>query len=155
MFGHNSPKQLFGAPMNHYAKSADTYLAQRILGAGPEQQAALIMEAGQLHLRKAIAALSKNDFPAAARSFIRVSEVIMEATVRLNLEGGGDLAQNLQKLYTFWTNEIMIASQTRNTVRLEAVVRGMGDIRAAWEALHKTKTEGAGNSSLQLGDRIV
>lgn len=140
--------------MNAYAKSADTYLTQRILGADPEQQAALIMEAGQLHLGKAIAALTKNDLPAATRSFIRVSEVIMEATIRLNLEEGGELAQNLQKLYAFWTSEIMVAGQTRNSARLEAVMRGMGEIRQAWEALHKTKTERIGFSGLQQGDRI-
>jgi flagellar secretion chaperone FliS len=140
--------------VNAYARSADTYLTQRVLGASPEQQAALIMEAGQLHLGKAIQALTQNDLSAATASFLRVSECIMEATVRLNLEDGGEVAQNLAKLYDFWTKEIMIASRARDTARLTSVAQGMGEIRQAWEQLHGSKTKSAG-SGFQLGDQVV
>lgn len=141
--------------MNAYAKSADTYLTQRILAASPEQQAALIMEAGQLHLGKAIHALTQNNLPAAITSFLRVSEVIMEATVRLDLEGGGELAQNLKRLYDFWTSEIMVASKARDTRRLAAVASAMGEIRSGWEQLHEKKTRDLAGTSFQLGDRVV
>lgn len=143
--------------MNAYAKSADTYLTQRILGASPEQQAALIMEAGQLHLGRAIRSLNENNLPAAVNSFLRVSEVIMEATVRLDLEGGSELAQNLKRLYDFWTAEIMLASKARDTARLAAVAKGMGEIRTAWEQFHEKKI-GAGATAMtqpQLGDQVV
>ena len=143
--------------MNAYAKSADTYLTQRILGASPEQQAALIMEAGQLHLGRAIRSLNENNVPAAVNSFLRVSEVIMEATVRLDLEGGSDLAHNIKRLYDFWTAEIMMASKARDTNRLAAVAQGMGEIRSAWEQFHEKKT-GIGAEAtprFQLGDQMV
>jgi flagellar protein FliS len=141
--------------MNAYAKSADTYLTQRILGASLEQQAALIMEAGQLHLGKAIRALTEQNLPSAINSFLRVSEVIMEATVRLDLENGGELAQNLKRLYDFWTAEIMIASKARDTARLTAVAHGMGEIRSAWEQLHEKKTGAGAIPRVRLGDRVV
>ena len=141
--------------MNLYAKSANTYLTQRILGATPEQQAALIMEAGQLHLGKAIHALTQDNLPSAIKSFIRVSEVIMEATLRLNHESGGELAQNLQHLYGWWTKELMAASKARDTARLAAVARSMGEIRQAWEKLHETKAASNGETGLQLGDQVV
>ncbi len=141
--------------MNLYAKSANTYLTQRIFGATPEQQAALIMEAGQLHLGKAIHALTQDNLPAAITSFIRVSEVIMEATLRLNHESGGELAQNLQNLYEWWTKEIMVASKARDTARLAAVAHGMGEIRQAWEKLHETKAAPKGEPGLQLGNQVV
>ena len=141
--------------MNAYARSADTYLAQRILGASPEQQAALIMEAGQLHLGKAIQALTRNDISAAAGSFIRVSEVIMEATVRLNHEDGGKLVQNLQNLYEWWSKEILAASYAKDTARLTAVSRAMGDIRQAWEQFDEQKNGGAGLSDFQLRNQVV
>ncbi len=143
--------------MNTYAKSSDTYLTQRILGASPEQQAALIMEAGQLHLGRAIRSLNENNLPAAVNSFLRVSEVIMEATARLDLDGGSDLAQNLKRLYDFWTAEIMLASKARDTVRLAAVAKGMGEIRTAWEQFHEKKvgTGATASSGLHLGDQVV
>ncbi|MFZ1613278.1 MAG: flagellar export chaperone FliS [Holophaga sp.] len=141
--------------MNAYAKSADTYLTQRILGASPEQQAALIMEAGQLHLGRAIQYLTQNDPSAAARSFLRVSEVIMEATVRLDLENGGELAQNLSNLYAWWTREIMDASYVKDTARLSAVVQAMGEIRQAWEQYHEKKVGAASASKPNFGEEVV
>ena len=141
--------------MNAYARSADTYLTQRILNASPEQQAGLIMEAGQLHLGRAIQALTRDDVAAAANSFLRVSEVIAEATIRLDLEAGGEAAQSLKKLYDFWAGEIMVASYAKDTARLTGVMQGMGEIRQAWDQLHEKKTGAAAASSFQLGDQIV
>jgi flagellar protein FliS len=140
--------------MNAYAKSANAYLAQRILGTNPEQQAALIMEAGQLHLGKAIRALEQADPAAATRSYIRVSEVIMEATLRLDLDNGGEAAQSLNKLYGHWSSEIMAAARTKDTARLEAVVRGMGEIRQAWEQLHDMKAGSQKVQTFLLGDQV-
>ncbi|MDP2876442.1 MAG: flagellar protein FliS [Holophaga sp.] len=141
--------------MNAYSKSADSYLVQRILGAGPEQQAALIMEAGQLHLGKAIHALSQNNMAAATSSFLRVSEVIVEATIRLDLEGGGELAENLGKLYDFWNREIVAGSYARDLARLGAVVQAMGEIRQAWEQYHEKKMKDGSLSKFQTGSQVV
>ncbi len=140
--------------MNAYAKSADAYLTQRILGTSPEQQAALIMEAGQLHLGKAIQSLTQNDLAAATGSFLRVSEVIQEASIRLNREDGGEAAKNLERLYNFWTRELMVASRAKDTTRLAAVARGMGDIRQAWEEFHQKKAATVGGSNFRLGDQV-
>ena len=140
--------------MNAYARSADAYLSQRILGTSPEEQAALIMEAGQLHLGRAIQALNRSDLSAATRSYIRVSEVIQEATLRLDLEGGSELAHNLAKLYDWWMREVMDASRTKDTTRLAAVADGMGEIRQAWEQYYKKKLGTSGVPAFQLGSQV-
>jgi flagellar protein FliS len=147
-------KEAGDSSMNAYARSADAYLSQRVLGASPEQQAALIMEAGQLHLGKAIQALNRNDSSAATNSFIRVAEVIKEANLRLNLEDGGELAGNLERLYDWWMKQIMLASRTKDTNQLAAVARSMGEIRQTWEQLHEKKAGAARISTFQLGDRV-
>lgn len=141
--------------MNAYARTADTYLTQRILAASPEQQAALIMEAGQLHLGRAIQAMTRNDLASASSSFIRVSEAIVEANLRLNREDGGELVQNLEKLYNHWTLEIMEASAARDTRRLSAVAHAMGEIRQAWEQYHEKKNGAVQLATFQFGDRVV
>ncbi len=139
---------------NAYAKSANAYLSQRVLGASPEQQAALIMEAGQLHLGKAIQALSLSDAAGAAHSFSRVSDVIAEASLRLNRKDGGELVQNLEKLYGWWTLEIRAASDTKDPDRLRVVMTAMGEIRQAWEQLHEKQVQSA-KPSLAALDRVV
>lgn len=141
--------------MKAYAKSADAYLTQRILGANAEQQAALIMEAGQRHLGKAIQALTQNDLVGAASSLTRVSEAITEATLRLNYEDGGELVDNLERLYDWWTREIMAASFAKDTVRLGAVAQQMGDIRLAWEQFHAKKAGVGQSPETPFGNQVV
>lgn len=141
--------------MNPYAKSADTYLAQRVLNASPEQLAALIMEAGQLHVGRAILALNQDDFSAATASFLRITECITEASVRLDLEGGGELAQNLSELYEWWLAQVRLAAKTRDVSRLENVRQGMGEIRQAWEQFHEKKAGAAPSPGFQAGDQLI
>jgi len=141
--------------VNAYARTAETYLTQRILNASPEQQAALIMEAGQLHLGRAIQSLKKGDPVTAASSFLRVTEVLREATIRLNLEEGNELALSLNKLYDFWAQELLAGSASQNIPRLEAVAQGMGEVRQAWEQFHEKKNAPAQPSSFNLGNQVV
>ncbi len=142
--------------MNAYAKSADAYLTQRVMGASPEQQAALIMEAGQRHLGKAMQALGRKDVSATASSLARTLDAITEATLRLNYEDGGELVENLEKLYDWWTRELVVAGHLMDAGRLSAVGEQMGDIRQAWEQLHEKKTgtpQGAAEPS--FGNQVV
>ena len=141
--------------MNAYARSADAYLAQRILGANPVQQAALIMEAGQLHLGKAIRALAQGDLTRAGESFLRVTEVLAEAKARINLEEGGELATSLENLYDWWASEIMAACNDRSIARLESVAQAMGDIRQAWQQLHEKQAKAGMGLPLQYEDQVV
>jgi len=141
--------------MNTYAKSSDSYLAQRILGTSPEQQAALLMEAGQRYLGKAILAMEHKAPAEACRCLIRVSEIITEAFCRLDHDGGGPLVENLIKTYDWWNKEIMAASNARDTARLGIVSNQMGDIRQAWEQCHEKKAHAAQSTEFLLEDRVV
>jgi len=141
--------------MNAYAQSVDTYLAQRVLTAGPEQQAALLMEAGQRHLGKAIKAIEQKDYVEQARCLGRVSEIILESTTRLNFEGGGELALNLAKIYDWWTREIFEAGTTRNVARLNVLSHHMGQIRQGWEQLHEKQAKTTPFTEAHVGDRVV
>ena len=98
--------------------------------------------------------MNRSDPTAATRSYIRVSEVIQEATIRLDLEGGSELAHNLAKLYDWWMREVMAASRTKDTTRLAAVADGMGEIRQAWEQYHKKKLGTSGVPTFQRGNRV-
>lgn len=141
--------------MNAYAKSADSYLAQRVLGASPEQQAALLMEAGQRFLGKGIKAMELGQHQETSRCFIRVSEIISESICRLNLEEGGELVDNLNRIYAWWTGELMAASGAKDVARLERISSHMGEIRQAWEQLHDKNIKAFQSSGLQMRDQVV
>jgi flagellar protein FliS len=141
--------------MNTYAQSADQYLAQRVLGASPEQQAALLMEAGQLFLGKAIRAMEQKDYSLLARHLGQVAKIVNEAVLRLNMEDGGELVQNLLKIYTWWNAELFEAGSTKDPARLRMVSHHMGQIRQAWEQLHEKNIKAAATSGFELRAQVV
>ncbi len=141
--------------MNAYAQSANTYLTQRVLGADPARQAALLMEAGQRYLGKAIKAMGLKDHFEVAKCLDRVAEIITESVLRLDHEEGGELARHLLKVYDWWTRELFEASRTRDRARLEALSQHMGEIRQAWEQLQEKQVRGPSDSEFQIGDQVV
>jgi len=141
--------------VNSYAKSADSYLIQRITSAGPEQQAALLMEAGQKFIGKAIKAIEQKDHMEVARCLFRVTQIINESICRLNYEDGGELVQNLVKIYDWWNTEIFEVSATKDAARLEILSHHMGEIRQAWEQLHDKQIGASRVSEFTVGDRLV
>ena len=141
--------------MNAYAQSAHTYLTQRVLGADPAQQAALLMEAGQRYLGKAIQAMAKKDHFEVAKCLDRVAEIITESVLRLDHDEGGELSRHLLRVYDWWTRELFEASRTRDKARLEALSQHMGEIRQAWEQLQEKQVREHSGSGFQIGDQVV
>ena len=141
--------------MNNYAQSADQYLAQRVFGASPEQQAALLMEAGQLFLGKAIRAMEQKEPFEVARYLGQVAKIINEAVLRLNLEDGGELVQNLLKVYNWWTSELFEAGSSKDTARLRVLSHHMGQIRQAWEQLHQKQLIASPAPQFDLRAQVV
>ncbi len=122
--------------------AAERYLIQRIQGASSEQLAAMLLEGAQRFLALAINAIKSRDIPGKARYVNRVSAIIEELTIWLNTDEGGDLVNNLQRLYEWWLNELFEGSQANQSDRLERISRQMGEIREAWEAYHVKKVGG-------------
>lgn len=122
--------------------AADQYLVQKISGASQEQLAAMLLEGAQKFLSQAITAMGVRDIPAKARLVNRVSAIIEELTVQLNLDEGGELVTNLARLYDWWLNEIFQGSQNNQRDRLERVHKQMGEIKATWEAFHSQRSLG-------------
>jgi flagellar biosynthetic protein FliS len=142
--------------MNPYTQSADTYIAQRLLGASPELQAALIMEAGQRFLGKAIKAMEEKNLLEVARLLGRVAEVITEAELRLNHEDGGEVVENLQKIHRWWFAELVEAGRTQDPAKLRMLSHHMGVIRSGWQALDEKQQKNASPAvDMRFADRVV
>ncbi len=145
--------------MQGYAggKAADQYLVHRIQGASPEQVAALLLEGGQKFLHSALQAMENRDLPNQARCVNRVADIIVGLNERLNHEEGGELVENLIRIYDWWTHELFDGAMKNQPERLRIIFDQMGELRATWEELHQRKT-GSGaapNPTTSLGDLSV
>jgi len=140
--------------MQSYAKASDQYLAQRVLGASPQQLMAILLEGGQRFLLQAAQAIGRRDIAGKAHCTNRVLAIVEELTVRLNHEDGGELVDNLVRVHDWWTREILAASAAKDAARLERVGRQMGEIRQAWEQLDQKRGVSVDVSAFQVRDMV-
>jgi flagellar biosynthetic protein FliS len=119
------------------SKAADQYLAQRVEGASPEQLVAILLEGGQKFLNLLLAAMAAKDVPAKARHANRVSDIILELSLRLNREDGGEVVDNLERIYKWWMDELFEAARKDEPNRLETMRNQMNIMRNTWEERHR------------------
>ena len=109
------------------------YRTQQVSSANPEQQAALLMEAGQVFLFKAKSAIQKKDFNVMATSLGRVAEIINEAEFRLSSDETNELVINLSALYSWWIAKLLQIAKTKNISDIDALITQFGEIKSSWE----------------------
>lgn len=124
-------------------KAADQYLLQRIQSASPEQMVAMLLEGGQRFIKLTIEAMKQNKPIEQARCSNRTVDIILELRERLNHEDGGEVVENLIRIYDWWTDEVFEGAQKNQPERLQRLADQMGDMRETWEELHRRKTAGA------------
>jgi len=140
--------------MTPYSKARDHYLIQRVLGASPEQLAALLLEGAQRFLTQASQAIARKDYAAKGRAVNRVTSIIEELVMNLDLENGGELAQNLLRLYDWWSRDTLEASLRLDAARMERISGQMGDLRQSWEQSAQQRIGVARTESFQAGDLV-
>lgn len=138
-------------------KAADQYLVQRVQGASPEQLVALLLEGGQRFLNLALQSMKARDLPNQARYVNRVADIIVGLKEMLNHEEGGELVENLIRIYDWWTDELFDGALKNQPERLQSIITHMSELRTTWEELHRRKagTVQAPNPTTSLGDLSV
>jgi flagellar protein FliS len=124
------------------------------MGASPEQLVALLLEGGQRFLAQAVQAIGRKDYAAKGHALNRVSAIVEELAVRLDHEGGGELAANLIRLYDWWGREIIDAGAHLEPARLERVSHQMGEMRQSWEQAHQARLGTAGATLFEAGGMV-
>jgi flagellar protein FliS len=66
------------------------------------------------------------------KSLARASRIVVGLQGALDFETGGDLARNLNELYSYVTKRILYANAKNDMVALEEVHGLMNEIRQAW-----------------------
>jgi flagellar protein FliS len=142
MDGDNTMHPNFGA------RPTNQYLVQRINGATPEQLVVILLEGAQKFLMQAIAATRMRDIQTKARMVNKVSAIIEELTLRLDLDEGGELVGNLASIYEWWLRELFSGSQKNQPERLESIVFQMAEMRVTWDRAIQSQV--ASMPSMQL-----
>jgi flagellar protein FliS len=77
------------------------------------------------------------------RAIVKAQDIFTELMVSLDFEQGGEIAQNLFALYTWFNKELLESHMSQSLTRVTVVRNMVNDLRSAWgEIAAKTAAEG-------------
>lgn len=86
-------------------------------------------------LRQAIAAIEAQQDAEKGECINRAQAIITELNICLDMEAGGEIAQNLRKLYNFMSVHINEANTKRDPQRIRDVIACLSDLNEGWKAI--------------------
>ena len=78
--------------------------------------------------------MAARNIEAYGKHITKAQEIISELQTSLDMEAGGQVAQNLMSLYVYFNRELMDASINRNKTKLDFVKGMLDQLSSAWEA---------------------
>ncbi len=121
-----------------YANAAATYRQNAILTASPEKIVKLLYEGAIRHLERSRLYLTDQKTthsPQAGEALGRALSIIGELRSSLDHKVGGEISQNLDRLYEFSEFQITQANLTRTPQPIEQTLQVMRTLKEAWDAV--------------------
>lgn len=115
-----------------YTSQAATYREREILTASPARLVVLMFQHAHSSLLRARNAVQTNNHEERVAAVAKARDVIMELMATLNMEQGGQIAQNLRSLYAFVLTELSDVARRPDGARLEAVIRIVSELHSAF-----------------------
>jgi len=117
--------------MTSSVAAADHYLEQRVLTASPAELTMMLFDACVGSLKLAIRLMEAGEHVAALPKLRKAQDIVLELRTSLNHEAG-QLASNLDALYTFAWTELLQAGITKDPKRAKAGLDVVEPLQQAW-----------------------
>lgn len=86
-------------------------------------------------LRQAIADIEAEDFEAKGRNIGKALDIIYELNTILDMDAGGEVAQNLRGLYNFMCSHLTEASVKCQPQMIREVISLLEELNQSWKAI--------------------
>jgi flagellar protein FliS len=86
-------------------------------------------------LRQAIRNLESNDFAAKGRNISKAQDIITELNTILDMDSGGEVAQNLRGLYNFMNRHLTQAGIKCDAQMIREVISLLEELNQSWRAI--------------------
>ena len=74
---------------------------------------------------------------------IKTKNIVTELMATLNMDNGGDIAKNLQSLYSYMFSQLIEANMEKKPEPVIVVIDLLKELRAAWVQINSKKKPGA------------
>jgi flagellar protein FliS len=125
---------------------ANQYKQMSIKTANRGQILIMLYEAAIQHIKRAILAIEKDDRNAKGVSIGKAHDIINELMNTLDFNVGGKIAEELERLYQFMTEQLVKANVENNVKILDDIAKNLITLLAAWkEAVEQVNKSQAAN----------
>ena len=101
-----------------------------------QRQLILMLYDGAIRfLKKAVIKIDAQDYEAAHNYLVRSRDVISELLSTLKPEKGGEIGQNLKRIYMYLFNRLVEANLMKDPKVIAEVIRILGTLREGWAGL--------------------
>jgi len=118
--------------VGEYAK---TNVQTDLHSASPHRLIQMLMEGFLTHLNVAKGAVEHEDIAQKGEHISRAIMILGGLEEGLDIEQGGEVAENLQGLYRYLRGRLLVASKDNDAQVLSEVIGLMVDIKSAWDAI--------------------
>ena len=128
-------------------EASQKYLAQQVMSASPAKLVAMLYERAITLLHDAVGAIEAGDIERRWVANSKATEIVVELWQALDMEAGGEIAENLNRLYGFMVMRLTMVD-TENSVQAARDVIGLLEpLRRSWHEL----AEGGGANGESKG----
>lgn len=130
---------MFGSPYSGANAYAKVGLETGVVAASPHKLIVMLFDGALAALATALQHMQTGNIPGKGLSISKAMTIIDSGLrTSLNKEAGGELAQNLDALYEYMSNRLLIANLQNQPEIIEEVQRLLKDLKSAWEAIDPT-----------------
>jgi flagellar protein FliS len=86
-------------------------------------------------INEAAYAMQQRDYETQNAKLQRAQKILAELISSLDFDKGGEIAENLFRLYTYMYNQLVEANINDSRDRLEHVVHLLSELREAWDTI--------------------
>ncbi len=109
-----------------------------VMGASPHRLVQMLMEGVLERIALAKESMKRNEIAMKGQNIGRAINIVGGLQGSLNKEAGGEIAENLNNLYEYMINRLLIANSQNDESILDEVSSLMIEIKMGWDAMPDT-----------------
>lgn len=116
-------------------KAAHAYLSTQVQTTSKGELLIMLYDAAIKFMKQAKIKIREKDYAAKGILISKAIEVIAELAASLNKDKGGELAENLNKLYLFCNTRLLMANLKMDTDKIDEVIKIIEGVSSAYKEI--------------------
>ncbi|MBZ5755687.1 flagellar export chaperone FliS [Pseudomonas sp. S5(2021)] len=110
-----------------------------VYDASPHRLIQMLVDGGLSRIAQARGALERGQVAAKGMAIGKAVAIMGGLQSALNMDVGGELSRNLDRLYTYISARLVEASATNNVAMMDEASALLAEIKSAWDAIAPTE----------------